>query len=239
MTTATTAAQTVDTTAAAAATTATAATEPVKVRKPKKEKQPVYSCPITNKDGEKLYDGNDANAKQLTVSIDVNNISKSIGAMLTLYTIGFNFKLFGRWLKVPALNANNDQKLRTFAVVMAIVNLIFDSNEETRQSSAAATNNPEYLAILKGLQSAGFKFKDYCKVAVVTAVQQWQKNATEKRKAIKNLTLELNSKMIAETVTLKEFNKESKARQLAAITGFSIGYRKTYGLPPVKIEDKK
>lgn len=156
-------------------------------------------------------------------TIDYSNFPKSIGIMLNVLTMPFEFRFLNKLFKVPALTANNSNPERAAIVFKQLVAHFFPA--EMERTVKIAEDTKEGIVLLS-MKKAGFRFTTLCKAEVGEAVNIWTKNKKAKVSlAVASVRL-VNAETIAQTKVIAAATKTVKEKYVKAVTGYEGKYVK-------------
>lgn len=118
------------------------------------------------------------------------------------------FQLNGCEVSVPALTENNDQKMRTFSVLMQLTKAVFGEME----ADAIAEPDSVPATFVDALRKSGYLISHNSKAAAREGVRIWLEG---KKQAIKNQVLatrQLNVEKIARLIANQKENKTLQNR---------------------------
>lgn len=134
-------------------------------------------------------------------TLDVTQPLAFVGQLLQ-FAQSLVFTLCGCEVRVPGLNKNNDQKLRTFSVLMQIANAVFGEEELD-----AIITDEERIQFIDALREKGFGISHNSKASVMEGIRIWK---ALKQAAVKNhitATRLLNAEKFAKLLTHQKDNK--------------------------------
>lgn len=125
-----------------------------------------------------------------------------VGELLQ-FTESQKFSLFGIEISVPGLTSNNDQKMRTFSVLMQVTKAMFSKME----LEAIAPTDSEAAAYVEALRSNGFGISHDSKSACTEGIKIWLQ---VKKLAVANHVKATRALNVERFVAIAEYRKENK-----------------------------
>lgn len=113
------------------------------------------------------------------------------------------FKLFGMEINVPGLTSNNDQKMRTFSVLMQITKAMFAKLE----LDAIAPEDSEAAKYVQALRDKGFVISHDSKAAATEAIKIWLQ---VKKLAVQNHQKATRAANVEKFVAIAQYRKLNK-----------------------------
>lgn len=148
----------------------------------------------------------------VTESIDTENFSKSIGAIMNR-TAKVQFILNGCTVTIPAETAKNKGVLRFLSTAESFRKAIYNSLEPLQ-----VPQKESYKSLIRSFSNVGIVFPDLTNLAVKKGLQirtsQVSSKLTLKETVVKEM--KQNKVYIAETTTAKELNKMVKEKGIEA-----------------------
>lgn len=149
----------------------------------------------------------------VTESIDTENFSKSIGAIMNRTAKKVQFILNGCTVTIPAETAKNKGVLRFLSTAESFRKAIYNSLEPLQ-----VPQKESYKSLIRSFSNVGIVFPDLTNLAVKKGLQirtsQVSSKLTLKETVVKEM--KQNKVYIAETTTAKELNKMVKEKGIEA-----------------------